>query len=407
MRHKAISQLFNDVIDNVLLTGTPDFYHVANSLEGFNATQNVFQDDPTKSIALLIPISNKIPTITGAEIDYSYTLYVLKKFTKNEEKKVSDEGNGTNEDVLDTCELLGLKLLNHFQANAMPLGSQVTEVDVVFVDKVMNERFWGTRYDFTVESMKNCVGGTVIPCADVRIINSDVTYDENAASGVTHTLPDITHTDTDLSPVVLPAQTAMVCSGATQAGIAYKRPQLTGQITSFRTGDDGYNLANGVYDYTPPSTPVSFARLLNFKTLIDNNFFGNKNRFTDINGLQVYGDDYVIDNYTGLGWYRAIFTFVNWNDAIDNAFASTQNSFSDWRIPSISELWGLADMSEASRALDYAPFSETNNNFWISSTTWGQASTSYKTFFNDLVGSISFVAKSTTSTHYICRNHFN
>lgn len=52
-------------------------------------------------------------------------------------------------------------------------------------------------------------------CAPGTVENSDSTYSLSVPSGVTTILPDITHTDSDGSPVVLPAQTpfvATVCS---------------------------------------------------------------------------------------------------------------------------------------------------------------------------------------------------
>ncbi len=53
-------------------------------------------------------------------------------------------------------------------------------------------------------------------CQPVRILNSDSTYDQTAASGSTHALPNVVHTDSDGSPVSRPGMVpfvATLCSG--------------------------------------------------------------------------------------------------------------------------------------------------------------------------------------------------
>lgn len=53
-------------------------------------------------------------------------------------------------------------------------------------------------------------------CEPVRVHNTDDTYDETVPAGQVHQLPNVTHTDSDGSPVVLPGMTpfvATLCSG--------------------------------------------------------------------------------------------------------------------------------------------------------------------------------------------------
>ena len=76
------------------------------------------------------------------------------------------------------------------------------------------------------------------------------------------------------------------CVGAVASGMAYNRPNPSGQMVSYVNYDDGWHYANGTYDYTPPVFPVAYAVSDTFTTLMSNNAFGNTNRFTDENGLQ-------------------------------------------------------------------------------------------------------------------------
>lgn len=54
--------------------------------------------------------------------------------------------------------------------------------------------------------------GTAIICDPATVTNSDSTYEQDIASGSTFVLPDLTHTNSDGSPVVLPGQTPFVAT---------------------------------------------------------------------------------------------------------------------------------------------------------------------------------------------------
>ena len=197
--------------------------------------------------------------------------------------------------------------------------------------------------------------------------------------------------------------------GTSASGIAYDRPILTGQTTSYRTGDDAWSLANGVYDYTPPVYPVSYAALdfnavSPFTTLISNNAFGNKNRFTDINGLQVYGDNYVIDHLTGLGIYRVVTNNTEiWGLMIDRAVASTQNSFTDWRMVNRNELASIQQLTPLLNTLNYSPLNIANNIF--SSTTYTVTTSAFRMVNSG--GELRQQSKTNTSQYLLLvRNHY-
>lgn len=206
----------------------------------------------------------------------------------------------------------------------------------------------------------------------------------------------------------------MVSSGGgSPSGIAYSRPQLTGQTTSYRTGDDAWNLANNVYDYTPPIYPVSYAQLDTFTTLISDNAFGNKNRFTDINGLQVYSDDYIIDHLTGLGWSRIERgASQDWNTNIDESYNLTANTFTDWRMTNLDEINTIINKETTlSAPLDYSPFniSATGINQTHTSTTNPRFTTQVINYIINNNMTTARYAKTSTSSNvgYIAvRNHY-
>jgi len=194
--------------------------------------------------------------------------------------------------------------------------------------------------------------------------------------------------------------------GLTPSGIAYQRPILTGQTTSYRTGDDAWHLANGTYDYTPPTYPDSYAQLDNadatpFITLLNNNAYGNKNRFTDENGLQVYGSGLKIDHLTGLMWYT-VHASGKWNQAIDAAAASSQGGFNDWRIPSDQELTSV-DNKAFTFAFNYTPFLCSASTLWTSTTYATTTTAAYRATNNGIFGA---QMKTNSQDYILVRNHY-
>ena len=98
--------------------------------------------------------------------------------------------------------------------------------------------------------------------------------------------------------------------GDNRAGIQYKRPVDTLVTTSYAIYDDGWQRANGKYNYPRPANPL-YSQDLDVatdptgNTLLHNNAFGNKIRFTDESGVASLDIQriYTIDNLTGLGYY--------------------------------------------------------------------------------------------------------
>lgn len=253
---------------------------------------------------------------------------------------------------------------------------------------------------------------------DSVVFNSGfpASYTQNILAQGSLQLPDITHTDSDLSPITLPAQTPMVCTPATtQSGIAYDRPEITGQTTSYRTGDDADNLSNGVYDYTPPAYPTSYAKLdystpsTAWKTLVSNNAFGNKDRFTDDTGGQTYTNPYVIDHLTGLGIYTPMQgANQNWNTNIDEAQASTLLGYSDWRMANLNEALATTNFSEA--AMSTAPFSFASSPSVVqTSTTQHNNTSNYMRLVRTAYPTVAAEAKTTAAAaraYLLVRTHY-
>ena len=148
------------------------------------------------------------------------------------------------------------------------------------------------------------------------------------------------------------------------AGVSRSTATLmkTGQLISYRTGDDG---------------DLEAGRDVDFFTLAENNPFGNTNRFTDVLGGQTYANNIVIDwsTYNGnnvLGYRRILYDDnVSWNNAIDFSLTKIIGGFSGWRLVNRIELNNIANMGvTTSTVLSYEPFNITTNlNIWTSTTS--------------------------------------
>lgn len=200
--------------------------------------------------------------------------------------------------------------------------------------------------------------------------------------------------------------TAYSSIGVTPTGIAYQRPSLSGQTTSYATYDDAWHLANGSYDYTPPANPEYIAELdttaINpFITLKNNNAFGDLNRFTDELGTQIYANDYLIDHLTGLGWTKLRPFTGTYADALPYSNTYTLLGFTDFRAPSCYESLSLNSLESTGVT---TPFTYSTR---IHSTTTNHSNTAqvYYPFFID--GRMLTNNKTASSLEWaFCRNHY-
>jgi len=169
----------------------------------------------------------------------------------------------------------------------------------------------------------------------------------------------------------------------------------TGQTTSYATGDDG-NLQQG----------------RSFTTLLENNPFGNTNRFTALNGTQTYLNDIVLDwstwdGQTVLGWYRIpLGTAITWANALSGANAFNIIGYSGWRLPNVNELMSIGIFSQIDM-YNYAPFNILNKLIWTSTTALGNTLNAYRTPSTGFMTNGPKSATNSAQCYIPCRNFTN
>ena len=198
------------------------------------------------------------------------------------------------------------------------------------------------------------------------------------------------------------------CTPSTpKSGIAFNYPQLTGQTTSYDLYDDAWQVANNPYP-SNPSNPTHTAELSDFFTLKANNKHDNTLRFTDEDGLEVYGNNYVEDHFTGLAWGVSTFSEgVNWTNVLVSANGKTINGFSDYRLPNINEQETIGfrgNTATTGFSINYAPFNITFLGSLYTSTTRPDSVASYMRYEPHTGGLVGEEVKSLTSRLFlVCR----
>jgi len=198
------------------------------------------------------------------------------------------------------------------------------------------------------------------PSTDATYQNSDASFTQVIAPGVTYTAPDISFTDSDGTVSNVPANTNVVCTPAV-SGTIYARPTPRfGLSSSYATYDDGWQYQNGTYTtgYAQSSGTMQTldATDLNSETLTLDNIHGNKNRFTDGNGNQdwanaVAGDLndrrwLTQDHLTGLEWINhdifsatnGLYSSSNYINNLNFAAGLSIYGYSDYRIAAMHEI---------------------------------------------------------------------
>jgi len=251
------------------------------------------------------------------------------------------------------------------------------------------------------------------------ITNSDGSYSDVADCGGSLILPDINITKNDDTIITYPASKDLdigIIDPATPPanwdalvallGRGYNYPAPTGQTVVYRTGDDAWVEAD-IFGTTIRAANTLKAKntLASFYVLNNNNSFGNVNRFTDVNGLQIYGNDYVIDHHTGLGYIDNWQSGGNWNTVIDNGLAATDAGFSDWFAANYKQAEAVKSFGaeNTSGRVQNSIFSLNTNNL-VTSSTSSRSTTS----FVKISGSFgSLEAAKTSSGEFLkCRKHF-
>jgi len=268
----------------------------------------------------------------------------------------------------------------------------------------------------TIFEVASGESGTCTPteqCVDVTVENSDETYSQQVASGGTLVVPDSTISNEDDSYVQslpatidleLPLETIqitdendvvletilnspykdLVIEIQQPVGIRYQRDYRTGELDIYLKYSDGWQAENGGYDATNPVFPLTIAELdytdATGWTLMGNNAFGNKERFTDEAGVRSTDTNvlFFIDHLTGLmhyattsGTYQDIYN--NWFGAgnkLEGINTATLNGYGDWFCANTKIINNLIDYSGTGSNLWMCPYLRTIALNYGSSTSW-------------------------------------
>lgn len=294
-------------------------------------------------------------------------------------------------------------------------------------EKVFNEVMTGYTLSVDIRVLGACSIVSVV----ATLVNSEGTTINTLTPAETKTQPDITVTQADDTTALHPSDKDLDVDNfqggaptwdslAAQHGRAYHYP-IIGNGTSHRTGDDAFIETNVFAAVRNTNALKIFNSLATFTTLDNNNSFGNTNRFTDSVGGQDYDGtggslvNYIVDNYTGLGWAHTFRTSnLSWNDAIDfvlgedfggaQAGEKDRLGFTDWFLPNYNQFQSVRNMSDtAGSGFETSPFAMTAGALWTSTTN--PASTTFAVRNNSYVFSVTV---KTTSTFEVweCRKHF-
>jgi hypothetical protein len=213
--------------------------------------------------------------------------------------------------------------------------------------------------------LKNTLGTTLSTTSIASGGSSDITAPDstitiNSASfspypsGVTSNILVKDGTGTQVGSKVGSEWIVPTGGGGASSGVLFKTIPPN-QYTSYRTGDEGWRVQNGWFDYTPPTTPKTIAELdytnANFFYILKNplvvNGVSSTTRFVDVNGIQAFSttgnaDDVVIDKLTGLMYNRNELFAGSWNDCVDYgvAYSITVKSivYDDWYLVTKDEM---------------------------------------------------------------------
>lgn len=218
---------------------------------------------------------------------------------------------------------------------------------------------------------------------------SGSTIDVQLTDGTNPVTPDSVTVVGDVVTVQVPA-----CPPAVTRSTA-TTPQ-TGQTTSYATGDDADTRNEGrptdFFTLDAPPVHNDGSPTINTTT----------NRFTDINGLQVYSDDIVLDwdtwnGNTLLGYKRTPQASALWEPVVVNNFNISYGGFGNWRGWNIREYFRLINFENPWQSQFSAPFSDLNAVafIWTSTTDRGAPANAYMVNNN---GSIHYRSFSKTGT---------
>jgi hypothetical protein len=209
--------------------------------------------------------------------------------------------------------------------------------------------------------------------------NALIPLNVNLTDGVSDITPtSVVLTGNDLDIVVEPS------------GVLFKTIEPS-QYTSYRTGDEGWQVQNGVYDYTPPTNPKVVAELdyssPNFFNVLKSplvvNGVSSTTRFVDVNGIQAFSatgnaDLVVLDKLTGRMYTKTKTTggTSTWNGVIDDALSYSVVingvTYDDWAVITLPEIWNIfhnyAGVNPNTDTLTSVVLFENSANQWTATT---------------------------------------
>lgn len=182
------------------------------------------------------------------------------------------------------------------------------------------------------------------------------------------------------------------------------------QLTVYRLGDDA-DIESTILGAARSANALKMINQIDpndFTKVLNTNSFGNLNLWTDINGLQVYGDNYLINHITGFGIYRVLQSSLAWNGYIDAALSSSQNGFTDWFGGSFNQHVEIFD-SEKTGALDtgydFSPLN-INTSILLHTSTTDANPTSNNIIVRGSQGSVAANTKTSARQYILWRKHF-
>ena len=205
-----------------------------------------------------------------------------------------------------------------------------------------------------------------------------------------------------------------------KVGIAYQRTYRTLQDTSYALYDDGWQEANGGYDFTELSNPL-YCQKLDFATdptgvtLLYDNAIGNKFRYTYDDGTfmpfavqNVYG----IDHLTGLGHYfGAGLGSPTWDDlfgaggVLEGLNTASQSGYNDWFVANIRMIEVLAKNGGGSPNMYNCPyFGGVGSSQNIASSSIAYNSGLHRYYANSVAS--YFAANTTPRNFLLTRTHY-
>lgn len=210
--------------------------------------------------------------------------------------------------------------------------------------------------------------------------DTTIPVEVNLTDGVNPVTPtSVALTGNDLD-IIIPAPIV-------PSGVLFKTIQPLA-YTSYRTGDEGWRVQNGWFDYTPPTNPKVVAELdytsPNALFVLKNNLVVNgvssNTRFVDVNGIQAFSATgnanlVVIDKLTGLMYTRTIVAGGTWDNAIDAGLAHSivvnSVTYDDWFLYSKLEAQNLYNGQTDTQTGVTLFTTFTNYNTWVSTTNPG------------------------------------